>query len=70
MKRTTEFLKHAVTRIDRDDGTILLTSDYTLGPVTDRTGDWLHNWADKAGDRVFIACTWNGATNPHFGYVR
>ena len=55
MKRTTEFLKHAVTRTDRDDGTILLTSDYTLGPVTDRTGDWLHNWADKAGDRVFIA---------------
>ena len=55
MKRTTEFLKHAVTRIDRYDGTILLTSDYTLEPVTDRTGDWLHNWADKAGDRVFIA---------------
>ena len=23
--------------------------------MTDRTGDWLQNWADKAGDRVFIA---------------
>jgi hypothetical protein len=39
MKRTTEFLKHAETPTDRDDGTILFTSDYTLGPVTDRTGD-------------------------------
>lgn len=55
MKRTSEYLKHAVTRQDRDDGTILLTSDYPLGAVTRRTGDWLHRWADEAGERVFIA---------------
>jgi feruloyl-CoA synthase len=55
MKRTSEFLKHAVTRTQRDDGTMLLRSDYTLGPVTDRTVDWLHNWAEKTGDNVFIA---------------
>ncbi|MGJ8596147.1 feruloyl-CoA synthase [Sulfitobacter sp.] len=55
MKRTSEFLPHAVTRDDREDGSILLTSDYPLGEVTPRTGDWLHRWADKAAERVFIA---------------
>ncbi len=55
MKRTSEFLPHAVTRENRADGTILLTSDYPLGQVTPRTGDWLHRWADEAPSRVFIA---------------
>ena len=55
MKRTSAFLPHAVTRKDRSDGTILLTSDYPLGQVTPCTGDWLHRWAEDAGDRVFIA---------------
>ncbi|MEH6830623.1 MAG: feruloyl-CoA synthase [Sulfitobacter sp.] len=55
MKRTSEFLRHAVTRVDREDGTILLTSDYPLGEITPRTGDWLHRWAGEAGERVFIA---------------
>lgn len=55
MKRTSEFLPHAVTRDDREDGSILLTSDYPLGEVTPRTGDWLHRWADEAAERVFIA---------------
>ena len=55
MKRTSTFLPHAVNREDRADGTILLRSDYELGPVTDRTGDWLHRWTDEAPDRVFLA---------------
>lgn len=55
MKRTSQFLPHSVSREDRDDGTILLRSDYDLGPVTDRTGDWLHTWAKDAPDRVFLA---------------
>lgn len=55
MKRTTDFLPHAVTREDRADGTILLTSDYPLGAVTQRTGDWLHHWAEVVPERVFIA---------------
>jgi feruloyl-CoA synthase len=55
MKRTKTFLPHAVSREDRADGTILLRSDYELGPVTGRTGDWLHRWADEAPDRVFLA---------------
>ncbi|MEL0436085.1 feruloyl-CoA synthase [Phycobacter sp. K97] len=55
MKRTKTFLPHSVNREDRSDGAILLRSDYDLGPVTDRTGDWLHRWADEAPDRVFLA---------------
>ncbi|WP_298864230.1 feruloyl-CoA synthase [uncultured Sulfitobacter sp.] len=55
MKRTTDFLPHAVKREDRADGTILLTSEYPLGEVTQRTGDWLHHWADAVPEQVFIA---------------
>ncbi|MHA6264237.1 feruloyl-CoA synthase [Arenibacterium sp. CAU 1754] len=55
MKRTTNFQPHAVLREDRPDGTILLRSAQTMGPVVDTAGDWLHKWADEAPDRVFLA---------------
>lgn len=55
MKRTTNFLPHSVLREDRSDGSILLRSGYDLGPVASRTGDWLHEWAEKAPNRVFLA---------------
>ncbi|TYC78011.1 feruloyl-CoA synthase [Stappia sp. BW2] len=55
MKRTKEFLRHSVEREDRPDGTILLRSTYPLGPVAERTGDWLHKWAEEAPERVFLA---------------
>ncbi|SFD09604.1 feruloyl-CoA synthase [Tropicimonas isoalkanivorans] len=55
MKRTDRFRRHSVTREDREDGTILLRSNHPLGPVAGRTGDWLHQWADAAPDRVFLA---------------
>ena len=55
MKRTSNFRAHAVTRERRSDGTFLLTSDYPLGAYAEKTGDWLHHWADTAPDRVFIA---------------
>ena len=55
MKRTTRFNRHSVSRSDREDGSILLTSNHALGPVADRTGDWLHRWAAEAPDRVFLA---------------
>jgi feruloyl-CoA synthase len=55
MKRTTDFLPHAVTRTVRPDRSILLHSDIPLGPVMRRTGDWLHRWAIEAPDRVFLA---------------
>ncbi len=55
MKRTSQFLKHSVAREDRPDGTILLRSNYELGPVAEKTADWLRHWANEAPDRVFIA---------------
>ncbi|WP_372884052.1 feruloyl-CoA synthase [Shimia sp.] len=55
MKRTSEFRAHSVSREDRADGSILLRSNYDLGPVVDKTGVWLHDWAEKAPDRVFLA---------------
>ena len=55
MQRTSEYLAHSVSREDRADGTILLKSNYDLGPVADKTGDWLHRWAKEAPDRTFIA---------------
>ena len=55
MKRTKNFCAHDVLRQDREDGTILLSSNIPLGPVARCTGDWLHHWADAAADRVFVA---------------
>jgi len=55
MKRTSHFLPHKVSRETRADGSILLRSDYPLGPVARRTGDWLHHWAAEAPDRIFLA---------------
>ncbi|WP_373049991.1 feruloyl-CoA synthase [Thalassovita aquimarina] len=39
----------------RADGTLVLTSAHPMGAVVDTTGDWLHEWADKTPDAVFIA---------------
>lgn len=55
MKRTSNFLAHSVSRESRADGTILLRSNYELGPVVEKTGVWLHDWANKAPERTFIA---------------
>ena len=55
MKRVSGFLKHSVLREDRDDGTMLLRSSHALGPVVEKTGVWLHDWAEKAPDRTFLA---------------
>ena len=39
----------------QSDGTILMSSGMTLGPVAKNTGEWLHKWAEKTPDAVFIA---------------
>ncbi len=46
---------HKVARTDRPDGAIILESGYDLGPVARCTGDWLHHWATRTPDQVFIA---------------
>ena len=55
MSRLSKYLKHSVTRENCTDGTMLLRSNYDLGPVVEKTGTWLHDWSQKAPDRVFIA---------------
>ncbi len=55
MTKSSNLRPHKVIRTDRPDGAILLESGYDLGPVARCTGDWLHNWAAKAPDRVFLA---------------
>ncbi|UUX48959.1 feruloyl-CoA synthase [Nisaea acidiphila] len=55
IKRASNFKPHRATREIRADGSMILRSSYPLGPVVDRTGDWLHRWAGEAPDRVFLA---------------
>lgn len=45
---------HSVT-MRREDGGLYLISNIPLDPVVARTADWLHHWADKAPDRVFLS---------------
>ena len=39
----------------RADGALILRSSHPMGPVAPTTGAWLHQWADKTPDAVFIA---------------
>ncbi|MFT6089904.1 feruloyl-CoA synthase [Sulfitobacter sp.] len=55
MTNSATLIPHKVTKTDRPDGTIILESGYDLGPVARCTGDWLHDWAAAAPDRVFLA---------------
>lgn len=51
----TDYPKHTL-NIDRQgDGTLILNSKLPLGPVARNTGEWLHHWAEKTPDQVFIA---------------
>ncbi|WP_095587424.1 feruloyl-CoA synthase [Actibacterium ureilyticum] len=51
----TKFVPHRVTRQDRADGTILLTSGYALPDPAPNTGAWLHHWAVAAPYRVAVS---------------
>lgn len=55
MTETSDFLPHAVTTEDREDGSIVLRSKRSLGPVARNTGEWLHRWAAETPDRIFIS---------------
>jgi feruloyl-CoA synthase len=50
-----KYKAHATTVETRDDGTMIYRAADPLGPVVDRTGDWLHHWAAEAPDRTFLA---------------
>ncbi|MFV0513488.1 MAG: feruloyl-CoA synthase [Jhaorihella sp.] len=55
MTGTNDYLRHHVTRQQRDDGTVILGSGLDLGPVARCSGEWLHRWAEESPDRVFLA---------------
>ena len=55
MQRTANFQSHDVTRTRREDGSFLLTSNHPLGACAEKTGEWLHHWADASPGRTFIA---------------
>ena len=55
MGAQTTYRPHAVQREDRPDGTILLRSGHSQGPVTAKTGDWLDRWGAETPETVFLA---------------
>lgn len=46
---------HDVIREDRPDGSIILRARAPLGPVAERTTDWLDHWAGLTPDAIFLA---------------
>ncbi len=55
MNRKGRYQSHDVLRESRPDGAILLSSRRTLGPCVEKTGEWLHRWAEETPDRIFLA---------------
>jgi len=49
------YLKHRVSATARPDGTLVLTSDWPVGPVARCATDWLDHWARATPDAVFLA---------------
>ncbi len=49
-----EYTKHKVTSTWQEDGSLLLQSAWPLGPVANSTSDWLHHWAEKTPNNVFL----------------
>lgn len=51
----TSLLPQKVNRELCDNGDILLSSGYEMGPVENTTGEWLKRWAAKTPSQVFLA---------------
>lgn len=49
------YLPHKVTLVTRDDGTMLMTSNYPLENAVPNTGAWLKRWAEEQPDRVAVS---------------
>jgi len=50
----TQYVKHQVTSTARDDGSLLLQSSLTMGPIATSSSDWLHHWANHSPDQAFL----------------
>lgn len=48
------YVNHQVSTSQRNDGTLVMRSELSLGPVARNTGEWLHRWAVEAPDRAFL----------------
>ncbi|NBR88725.1 MAG: feruloyl-CoA synthetase [Rhodobacteraceae bacterium] len=48
-------LPHQIDIETRSDGSMILRSAHALDPVAETTAEWLHAWAAKTPDAVFIA---------------
>lgn len=55
MSQAPRYHPHSASTEKRPDGSILLTSRDPVPTAVDRVTDWLHLWADRTPDRVFIA---------------
>lgn len=55
IKRTQRYEPHDVTLTDMGDGTLRLVPNKPMSVAVDKTGDWLHRWAEEAPGRVFLA---------------
>ena len=51
----TIYRSHAVKRVIRPDGTITLDAKDPLGPVVEKTTDWLDDWSVKTPEQTFLA---------------
>ncbi len=50
-----DYLKHQLLIDQRDNGEIILSSGLKIDPVVRNTGEWLHQWAEKTPNAVFLA---------------
>lgn len=50
-----KYAQHDVIRTEPGDGTIRLRARADLGPVAERTTDWLDDWAARTPDAVLVA---------------
>lgn len=48
-------ISHDVEKVVRPDGSLLLKSRIAQDPAVESTGQWLHQWAETAPTRVFLA---------------
>ena len=48
-------ISHDVEKVVRPDGSLLLKSRIAQDPAVESTGQWLHQWAETAPSRVFLA---------------
>lgn len=55
MAHKTNYKAHDVVREDCEDGAIILRAREPLGPVVEKTTDWLDDWSKKTPDAVFLA---------------